>query len=157
MAIGYKGAEMMNLDDVAYLFVEQYDNIHGLYTEAYRKSEVDLIRRSVDKGESALYTVLTTIFGDKLDDVLIDAALGAMDYIAYVDETWTPKDEADKANTLAMEAEHLESLKAILRMAQMNNHSAVKEIEEIKAEAESRYRRLEQRQIAQFSAGEEHP
>lgn len=61
MAIGYKGAEMMNLDDVAYLFVEQYENIHGLYTEAYRKSEVDLIRRSVDKGESALYTVLTTI------------------------------------------------------------------------------------------------
>ena len=32
----------MILDDVAYLFVEQYENLHGLYSESYRKSEVDL-------------------------------------------------------------------------------------------------------------------
>jgi len=57
----------MNLDDVAYLFVEQYENIHDLYSESYRQSEVDLIRRTADKGEAALYTVVATIFGDKQD------------------------------------------------------------------------------------------
>ena len=42
MADSYKGEDAMNLDDVAYLFVEQYENLHGLYTEEYRKPEVDL-------------------------------------------------------------------------------------------------------------------
>ena len=92
----------MNLDDVAYLFVEQYENLHGLYTEEYRKHEVDLIRRTADKSESALYTVVTTICGEKLEDVMVGAAHGAIDYIAYVDETWVPKDAEDKENTLVI-------------------------------------------------------
>ena len=43
MADSYKGVGTINLDDVAYLFVEQYENLHGLYTEEYRKPEVDLM------------------------------------------------------------------------------------------------------------------
>ena len=144
----------MNLDDVAYLFVEQYENLHGLYTEEYRKHEVDLIRRTADKSESALYTVVATIFGEKLEDVMVGAAHGAMDYIAYVDETWEPKDAEDKANTLAMEAEHLESLETILRMAQMNECSVVKELEEIIAEAKAHLQRLKQRGFLQQNDGE---
>jgi len=35
----------------------------------------------------ALYTVAATLFGDDINQVLKDAAFGAMDYIAYVDET----------------------------------------------------------------------
>ena len=139
----------MNLDDVAYLFVEQYENIHGLYSESYRPSEVDLIRRTADKGEAALYTVVATIFGEKLDEVLVGAANGAMDYIAYVDETWDPEDAEDKAKMLAMEAVHLESLEAIIRMAQMNGCSVIDELEKIRREAASHFQRLKARAIKQ--------
>ena len=139
----------MNLDDVAYLFVEQYESIHGLYSESYRPSEVNLIRRPADKGEAALYTVVATIFGEKLDEVLVSAANGAMDYIAYVDETWDPKDAEDKAKMLAMEAVHLESLEAIIRMAQMNGCGAVDELERIRREATSHFQRLKGRAIKQ--------
>ena len=152
MADGYKGVGMMNLDDVAYLFVEQYENLHGLYTEEYKKSEVNLIRRTADKGESALYTVVATIFGKRLEDVMVGAAHGAMDYIAYVDETWVPKDVEDKANTLVMEVEHLDSLEVILCMAQMNECSVVKELEEIMNAAKDHFRRLEQRRIDQYES-----
>ena len=138
----------MNLDDVAYLFVEQYENIHGLYSESYRQSEVDLIRRTADKGEAALYTVVATVFGDKLDEVLVSAANGAMDYIAYVDETWEPKDAEDKAKMLAMEAVHLESLEAILRMAQMNECNVINELEKIENQAKEHFQRLQQREPA---------
>ena len=139
----------MNLDDVAYLFVEQYENIHGLYSESYRPSEVDLIRRTADKGEAALYTVVATVFGEKLDEVLVGAANGAMDYIAYVDETWDPKEAEDKAKMLAMEAVHLESLDPIIRMAQMNGCGAVDELERIRREATSHFQRLKGRAIKQ--------
>ena len=139
----------MNLDDVAYLFVEQYENIHGLYSESYRPSEVDLIRRTADKGEAALYTVVATVFGDKLDEVLVGAANGAMDYIAYVDETWDPKDAEDKEKMLAMEAVHLESLENIIRMAQMNGCGTVDELEKIQREAASHFQRLKARAIKQ--------
>ena len=154
MADSYKGVGTMNLDDVAYLFVEQYENLHGLYTVEYRKPEVDLIRRTADKGESALYTVVATIFGERLEYVMVGAAHGAMDYIAYVDETWVPKDAEDKANTLAMEEEHLESLETILRMAQMNECRVVKELEGIMAEAKDHFQRLEQRGFPQQNVGE---
>ena len=95
----------------------------------------------------ALYTVAATLFGDDINQVLKDAALGAMDYIAYVDETWTPKDEEDKRNTLAMEKVHLDSLEVLLRMAQMNNGAMAPEIQAIKAEADMHFRRLEEREV----------
>ena len=78
----------MNLDDVAYLFVEQYESIHGLYTEEYRKPEVDLIRRTADKSESALYTVVATIFGERLEDVMVGAAHGAMSHPRRLYNPW---------------------------------------------------------------------
>ena len=139
----------MNLDDVAYLFVEQYENIHGLYSESYRPSEVNLIRRTADKGEAALYIVVATVFGDKLDEVLVGAANGAMDYIAYVDETWDPKNAEDKAKMLAMAAVHLESLETIIRMAQTNECGTVDELERIRREAASHFQRLKGRAIKQ--------
>ena len=135
----------MNLDDVAYLFVEQYENIHGLYSESYRQLEVDLIRRTTDKGEAALYTVVAAVFGEKLDEVLVGAANGAMDYIAYVDETWDPKDAEDKAKMLAMEAVHLESLEVIIRMAQMNECGVSGQLEKIGAEAKEHFRNIQER------------
>ena len=63
------------------------------------------------------------MFGDKLDDVFVGAANGAMDYIAYVDETWTPEDDEDRKRTLETEAFHLESLKAVLEIAEKNGLS----------------------------------
>jgi hypothetical protein len=92
---------------------------------------------------------VATVFGDKLDEVLVGAANGAMDYIAYVDETWDPKDTEDKAKMLAMEAVHLESLEAIIRMAQMNGCGTDDELERIKREATSHFQRLKARAIKQ--------
>lgn len=137
----------MNLDDVAYLFVEQYENIHGFYSEEYKRSDVDLIRRTAERGESALYTLAATLFANRLDDVLVGAANGAMDYIAYVDETWVPENAEDKVKTLALEAKHLESLEAILRMAQLTESGVAKEIESIMAVAKIHYQKLEEREI----------
>ncbi|MBE5773368.1 MAG: hypothetical protein E7337_05480 [Clostridiales bacterium] len=135
------------LDDVAHLFVEQYENVRGFLSEQYSKDEVSLIRKTADKGEMVLYTFAATLFGDDINQVLKDAAFGAMDYIAYVDETWTPKDEEDKNNTLEMERVHLDSLEVLLRMAQMNNGAMVPEIQAIKAEADMHFRRLEEREV----------
>ena len=134
------------LDDVAHLFVEQYENVRGFLSEQYRQDEVALIRKTADKGEMALYTVAATLFGDDINQVLKDAAFGAMDYIAYVDETWTPKNEEDKNDTLEMERVHLDSLEVLLRMAQMNNGTMAPEIQAIKAEADMHFRRLEERE-----------
>lgn len=127
--------------------MEQYENARGFLSEQYSKDEVALIRKTADKGEMALYTVAATLFGNDINQVLKDAAFGAMDYIAYVDETWTPKDEEDKSNTLAMEKVHLDSLEVLLRMAQMNNGAMVPEIQTIKAEADMHFRRLEEREV----------
>ena len=63
-----------------------------------------------------------------------------------MEETWTPKDEEDKNNTLEMERVHLDSLEVLLRMAQMNNGAMVPEIQAIKAEADMHFRRLEERE-----------
>ena len=130
-------------------YPHRYENIHGLYSESYRPSEVNLIRRTADKGEATLYTVVETVFGDKLDEVLIGAANGAMDYIAYVDKTWDPENAEDKAKMLAMEAVHLESLETIIRMAQTNGCGAVDELERIRREATSHFQRLKARAIKQ--------
>ena len=139
----------MDLDDMAFLFVEQYENIHGFCTESYSKSEVDLIRCAAEKGESALYTTVEALFGDMLDDALVEAASAAMDYIAYVDETWMPKDEGDKANTLATQRLHLESIDAILRMARQNERGIVDELERIASEARTHCHSLQLRAVDQ--------
>ena len=72
----------MNLDDVAYLFVEQYESIHGLYSESYRQSEVDLLRRTADKGEAGLDTGGATAMGAKAGGVLVATRRGDRDYVA---------------------------------------------------------------------------
>ena len=73
----------------------------------------------------------------------MDAAYGAMDYIAYVDETWIPKNEEDKLKTLEMERFHLESLKVVLHMAIQNSRGIAEQIKMVLAEAEEHYRHLE--------------
>ena len=72
------------LDEVAFLFVEQSDNLYGMLVD---RTDVKRIRKSADDGEDGLFKVVASVFGDKLDDVFIGTANGAMDYIAYVDES----------------------------------------------------------------------
>lgn len=127
------------LDEVAFLFVEQYENLHN---KNYKRQDVRIIRESAHKGIPVIYTVMATLFGEYLNSALIGAAYGAMDYIAYVDETWTPKDAADKAAMLELEKLHLDSLEIILYMAEMNKGDAVKEIKEIQNLAKKHYQRL---------------
>ena len=68
------------LDEVAFLFVEQFDNLYGMLVD---RTDVKRIRKSADDGEDGLFKVVASVFGDKLDDVFVGAANGAMDYIAY--------------------------------------------------------------------------
>ena len=130
------------LDEVAFLFVEQFDNLYGMLAD---RIDVKRIRKSADDGEEGLFKVAASVFGDKLDDVLVGAANGAMDYIAYVDETWTPEDDEDRKRTLKTEAFHLESLKAVLEIAEKNGRNAVGQIRDILTEGEDHLRHLKER------------
>ena len=130
------------LDEVAFLFVEQFDNLYGMLVD---RTDVKRIRKSADDGEDGLFKVVASVFGDKLDDVFVGAANGAMDYIAYVDETWTPEDDEDRKRTLETEAFHLESLKAVLEIAEKNVLSVVGQIRDILAEGEEHLRHLKER------------
>ena len=130
------------LDEVVYLFVEQFDNLYGMLTD---RTDVKRIRRSADVGEAEMYSVAVSVFGDKIDDILIGAARDAMGYIAYVDETWIPENTMDKKTTLEIATLHLESLKKILHMAQENDCNSIKEIRRILTEAEIRLQHLEEK------------
>ena len=127
------------LDEVAFLFVEQFDNLYGMLVD---RTDVKRIRKSAEDG---LFRVAASVFGDKLDDVLVGAVNGAMDYIAYVDETWTPEDDEDRKRTLETEAFHLESLKAVLEIAEKNGLSVVGQIRDILVEGEEHLRHLKER------------
>ena len=130
------------LDEVAFLFVEQFDNLYGMLVD---RTDVKRIRKSADDCDDGLFKVVASVFGDKLDDVFVGAANGAMDYIAYVDETWTPEDDEDRKRTLETEAFHLESLKAVLEIAEKNVLSVVGQIRDILAEGEEHLRHLKER------------
>ena len=130
------------LDEVAFLFVEQFDNLYGMLVD---RTDVKRIRKSADDGEDGLFRVAASVFGDKLDDVFVGAVNGAMDYIAYVDETWTPEVDEDRKRTLETEAFHLESLKAVLEIAEKNGRSVVGQIRDILAEGEEHLRHLKER------------
>ena len=130
------------LDEVAFLFVEQFDNLYGMLVD---RTDVKRIRKSADDGEDGLFKVVASVFGNKLDDVFVGAANGAMDYIAYVDETWTPEDDEDRKRTLETEAFHLESLKAVLEIAEKNGRSVVGQIRDILTEGEEHLRNLKER------------
>ena len=130
------------LDEVAFLFVEQFDNLYGMLVD---RTDVKRIRKSADDGDDGLFKVVASVFGDKLDDVFVGAANGAMDYIAYMDETWTPEDDEDRKRTLETEAFHLESLKAVLEIAEKNVLSVVGQIRDILAEGEEHLRHLKER------------
>jgi len=129
------------LQDVAYLFVEQYEGL----TEHYNRADVDLIRATAEKGEAALYIVVATIFGAKLDQALLGAAHGGMDYIAYSDETWEDMPEDQQRLSAELAELHLESVKAIVRLSQQNECGTAQEIGAICAEAEQHISRIHKR------------
>ena len=63
------------LNEVAFLFVEQFDNLYGMLVD---RTDVKRIRKSADDGEDSLFKVVASVFGDKLDDVFVGAANGAI-------------------------------------------------------------------------------
>lgn len=130
------------LDEIAYLFVEAYDNLYGIQAD---RSAVRRIRKAADDGEDGLYAAVASVFRDKLDDAFIDAAIEAMDYIAYVDETWMPKDASDKAKMLELEKLHLDSVNAILHIARRNNRHIADQIQGILSEAEEHFQHIQAR------------
>ena len=123
-------------DEVAYLMVEQYENM----AKHYNPSIPRLIRDSAIKGEAALYTVCASTFGDRFDEALLGAARAGMDYIAYVDETWEDIAEKDRHNTIEAQREHLESVKAVLQFSRMGDCTVTQGIEDAISEGEQHLR-----------------
>ena len=130
------------LDEVAYLFVDQFDNLYGMLVD---RTDVQRIRKAADDGLDAIYAVVSSVFGDKMEEMLYGAAYTAIDSIAYEDESWTPKDAEDREMTLDMAQLHLDSLKGVLLMAEQNKHGNVEQIKGLLAEADSHFRNLEDR------------
>ena len=130
------------LDEVTYLFVDQFDNLYGMLVD---RTDVRRIRKAADDGLDAIYDVVSSVFGDKLEEVLYGAAYTAMDSIVYEDESWTPKDAEDREMTLDMARLHLDSLKGVLQMAEQNGHGNVEQIKGLLAEAEEHLKNLEVR------------
>lgn len=131
--------DQMIMDEVASLSVEQYEDV---FQNNYKVSDVNRIRKMSRKNEDALYAVAATIFGERLKGALKGAAFGAMDYIAYVDETWTPGDATDRTAMLDLERPHLESIEVILRMGEMYGNDVVEEIKNILFAARHHYQNL---------------
>ena len=103
------------------------------------------IRKAADDGLDAIYAVVSSVFGDKLEKVLYGAAYTAMDSIAYEDESWTPKDAEDREMTLDMAQLHLDALKGVLLMAEQNGHGNVEKIRGLLVDAEGHLKKLEER------------
>ena len=59
------------LDEVAYFFVDQFDNLYGMLVD---RTDVRRIRKAADDGLDALYAVVSSVFGDKMEEVLYGAA-----------------------------------------------------------------------------------
>jgi len=133
------------MQEVAFLFVEQYEKL----VEPYKDSEVALIRATAEKGEAATYMVVASIFGPSLDQALLGAAHGGMDYIAYYDETWDEMDEQEKAGIEELAEFHLESVRAILHLSQLNDCSTTEDIIQKCKEAEYYTRRVHERMAAE--------
>ena len=133
------------MQEVAFLFVEQYEKL----VEPYKDSEVALIRATAEKGETAMYMVVASIFGPSLDQALLGAAHGGMDYIAYYDETWDEMDEREKEDVEELADFHLESVRAILHLSQLNDCSTTEGIIPKCKEAEYYTRRVHDRMAAE--------
>lgn len=133
------------MQEVAFLFVEQYEKL----VEPYKDSEVALIRATAEKGEAAMYMVVASIFSPSLDQVLLGAAHGGMDYISYYDEIWDEMDEQEKADIEELADFHLESVRAILHLSQLNDCSTTEGIIQKCKEAEYYTRRVHDRMAAE--------
>ena len=134
------------MQDVAFLFVEQYEKLveAGMLHE-YKRSDVDLIRATAEKGEAAMYMVVATIFGPSLDQALAGAAYWGMDYLAYDDEEWDSMDAKEKRQSAELAELHLESVRTIKRLSQRNDCTTVKEIEAQYEKAEHHIHRIRER------------
>jgi hypothetical protein len=128
-------------DEVAYLMVEQYENM----AEHYNPSIPRLIRDSAIKGESALYTVCASTFGDRFDEALLGAARAGMDYIAYVDETWEDIEEENRESALEAQIDHLESVKTIVYLSQLKQCSTAGEIANQYEDAKNHFLRIQEK------------
>lgn len=130
------------LDEVALLFVEQFDNLHGMLTD---RTDVRRIRRSADVGEAAMYSVVASVFGDQLDDVLIGASQCALEYIVYAEELWDLRYADNRSEMFETVTVHLESLRVILKMVQQNEHGCTDRIRYLLSEAEKYFQNLKER------------
>ena len=109
------------------------------------RTDVRRIRKAADDGLDAIYDVVSSVFGDKLEEVLYGASYTAMDSIAYENESWTPKAAEDREMTLDMARLHLDSLRGVLQMVEQNGHGNVEQIRSLQGEAEEHLKNLEER------------
>ena len=125
-------------DDVAYLMVEQYEK-RAARVNPY---EIQLIREAAAKGEAALFIVISTVFLGCLDEAILGAIEGAYDYLVvtddHVDQTFGEDIEiARELSTL-----HMDSIKLLLRYAELGVCSKINDMRTEAGEAQRRYERI---------------
>ena len=136
--------DMEILDEVASLFVDQFEHRFGI---SAARADIQLIEESADEGEDVLFKTVSSVFGDKLDDALVGAANDAMDYLRSVDEqriVWFAEGE-EKALELA--TSYFESLRTLFDMACKNKRSVVKQIAVILKEGEEFFQYLKETKV----------
>lgn len=123
-------------DDVAYLMVEQYEK----RVERINPYEIQLIREAAAKGEAALFIVVSTVFLGCLDEAILGAIEGAYEYLMVTDDLVDQTFGEDIEIARELSTLHMDSIKLLLRYAELG---VCDNIDAMKAKAEEAQERYE--------------
>lgn len=130
-------------DDVAYLMVEQYER----RMTKMNPYEIQLIRESASKGESALFIVISTIFLGCLDQTILGAIEEANDLLMITDDMADQTFGEDIEIAKELSTLHMDSIMLLLRYAELGGCTNQEAMKTRAEEAQERYRRI----ISHFS------
>ena len=125
-------------DDVAYLMVDQYES----KMKKMNPFEIQLIRESAAKGESALFIVISTIFLGCLDEAILGAIECANDYLMVTDDLADQTFGEDIEIARELSALHMDSINLLIRYAEMGDCNNIDELRVKAKEAEERYKQI---------------
>lgn len=130
-------------DDVAYLMVEQYEK----RAERVNPYEIQLIREAAAKGEAALFIVVSTVFLGCLDEAILGAIEGAYEYLMVTDDLVDQTFGEDIEIARELSTLHMDSIKLLLRYAELGVCDNIAAMEAKAEEAQERYEHI----IASFT------
>ena len=125
-------------DDVAYLMVDQYES----RMKKLNPYEIQLIRESAAKGESALFIVISTIFLGCLDEAILGAIECANDYLMLTEDLADQTFGEDIEIARDLSTLHMDSVNLLIRYAEMGDCRDIGKMRAKAEEAQTRYDRI---------------